>query len=142
MSKQPQTSRASKGIRQALQHGAGEREGNVDGDANECAGQEGKADQQGPIYQQDVLERGHCHLGFVELSDVEDSLMGDCCNAARKARLGRCEQNAKSRSVRGRHEAARLVPGVPDPGIGDMTISRRGKALHGKDKIHDIQMVG
>ena len=49
---------------QALQYGAGEREGNVDGGPQERQGQEEvQARQQGPLHLQDVPARGLCHRG-------------------------------------------------------------------------------
>ncbi|KAJ8546987.1 hypothetical protein ON010_g11247 [Phytophthora cinnamomi] len=59
---QPQAAGARQGLRPPLQHGAGERQGDVDRGAQVGQGQEGgQARQQGPLRQQDVPARGLGH---------------------------------------------------------------------------------
>jgi hypothetical protein len=54
---QPQTARARQSLRPPLQHGAGEREGNVERDAAQRGWQEGQADQPRSLHQQAFLAR-------------------------------------------------------------------------------------
>jgi len=62
LSQQQEAARSRQGIRQTLQHGAGECEGDVDGGAQDWQGQEEvQARQQGPLHLQDVPPRRLCH---------------------------------------------------------------------------------
>ena len=70
--KQPQIARKSQSFRQTLQHGTGEREGDVVGDTKVERWEERQASQQGSLHQQDVFERRLCHSGAAELNCWHD----------------------------------------------------------------------